>query len=404
MHFPGMAPRACDKCRKGIRMSLNIRFAGLCAIVAAFLFVGAACTSARGADPSANWLTGEKLRQQLDQKVSITWSARAGIPLRQALTHLSQAQQVAIVLDRRVDPDQKIEFTSDDASLDATLKLIASKLSIGVAQVGSVIYFGPEATARRVRTLSVLRHDEAIKLPSAARSRILQLRRWRWDDLATPRDLLANLASECHVTIQGTDRVPHDLWAAGDLPPLNFTDRLTLVAAQFDLTFAIDPTGESVSLVEMPATVEISKSYPFHVASGSQAVVAKLSKSLPEAHIQMSGGKLLVRGRAEDQDFVEAVLAGRTAKQTTVTKGVKVYSLPSVKMGVGDLMRALGKRLNLDVQFDDAAIEAAGLSLKTEVTVNVKDVLEDDMLRAVLDPAGLTFDRKGRSITVRPKK
>ena len=325
-------------------MSLNIRFAGLRMMIAAFACAWAARFVAPGpriADPATTWLTGEKLRQQLDEKVGITWSARSGIPLRQALIHLSQAQQVAIMLDRRVDPDQKIELTSDDVSLDATLKLIASKLSIGVAQVGSVIYFGPEATARRVRTLSMLRHDEALRLPSAPRSRFLQMRAWRWDDLAMPRDLLAALASECHVEIQGTERIPHDLWAGADLPPLNLTDRLTLVAAQFDLTFAIDPTGESVSLVEMPATVEISHSYPFSVAAvGGSAVIAKLSKALPGAHLQMSEGKLLVRGRAEDQDFVAAALAGKPAKQTSVTKGEKVYSLPIATMAVGDLIRA----------------------------------------------------------------
>lgn len=387
-------------------MPVNVPFAGLRMVIAAVFCGGALLApSVRGAEAPAGWLTGEKLRQQLDQKVAITWSARAGIPLRQGLTHLSQAQQVAIILDRRVDPDQKIELTSNDESLDATLKLIASKLSIGVAQVGSVIYFAPEATARRVRTLSMLRHDDALRLPSAPRSRFLQLRSWRWDDLATPGDLLAALSTECHVEIHGTERIPHDLWAAGDLPPLNLTDRMTLVASQFDLTFAIDPTGESVSLVEMPATVEISRSYPFHVASasGGNAIFAKLSKALPTAHIGMNAGKLTVLGRAEDQDFVEAALAGKPAKQTTVTKGEKRYTV-TIAMAVGELIKKLGRQLDLDVQIDDAAIEAAGLSLKTEVKLNVTKVTEDELLQAVLGPAGLTFDRKGRSITVRPKK
>jgi hypothetical protein len=386
-------------------MSLNIRIAGLrMALITLSCAVGLTAPL-RGADQPDGWLTGDKLRLQLEQKVSITWSARSGIPLRQALTHLSQSQQVAILLDRRVDPDQKIELTSDDVSLDATLKLIASRLTIGVAQVGSVIYFGPEATARRVRTLAALRHDEVLRLPSAARSRFLQLRSWRWDDLSTPGDLLATLAAESKIEIQGTDRIPHDLWAGADLPPLNFTDRLTLAAAQFNLTFSIDPTGESVRLVEMPESVEIGRSYPLHVSAGNaDAIVAKLSKALPEAHIRFTAGRLLVRGRAEDQDFVEAALNGRPAKRTTVTQGEKRYTLPVVSMAVGDLIKTLGRRLDLDVQIDDAAIQAAGLSLKTEVKVNVKDASEDDLLRAVLGPAGLMFDRRGRTITVRPKK
>ncbi len=53
-------------------------------------------------------------------------------------------------------------------------------------------------------------------------------------------------------------------------------------------------------------------------------------------------------------------------------------------MGVGDLIRTLGRRLNLDVQFDDAAIQSAGRSLSTEVKVNVKNATEDELLHDVL--------------------
>ena len=388
-------------------MPLKVRFKTLPTLIAAVLV----CTAVQSvpvwaSDAPTTWLTGEKLRTQLEQKVSITWSSRSGVPLRQALVHLSQSQQVAILLDRRVDPDQKIEFTSDDATLDATLKLIASKLSIGVGQVGSVIYFGPEATARKIRTLAALRHEEAKQLPSDAWAEFVRLRPWRWNDLAMPRDLLATLAAQCRIKIDGSEKIPHDLWAAADLPPMNFCDRLTLVAAQFDLTFSIDPSGKSVTLVPIPQAVAISHNYPLHlsIAGGPNAIVKKLIKALPEARIDYSAGRLSVTGRAEDQDFVEAVLEGGHAKQTTVTKSEKRYTLPVVSMAVGDLIRTLGKRLKLDVQFDNAAIEAAGLSLKTEVKVNVKNATEDELLHDVLDPAGLTFNRKGNTITVRPKK
>ena len=104
-----------------------------------------AISSARSsAAETPKWLTGERLRNQLDQKVSVTWS---GVPLRRALKSLSDSQHVAIMLDRRVDPEQKIELTLDDVTLDAALKSIALKMKIGVGQVGSVFYFGPEATA-----------------------------------------------------------------------------------------------------------------------------------------------------------------------------------------------------------------------------------------------------------------
>jgi hypothetical protein len=358
------------------------------------------------ADPAIEWLTGGKLQQRLDGKVSITWSSRSGVPLRQALASLSDDQQVAILLDRRIDPDQTIKLVSDDLSLDATLKLIAGRLSAGIGQVGSVIYMGPKATASRVRTLSVLRHDEAIHLPAHAVSHFLRLQSWKWPDVSTPRDLLADLARESQIEIGGTDHVPHDLWAAADLPPMNFCDRLTLVAAQFDLTFKIDPSGQRVELVPIPKEIEIVRNYPLHLKAGKSAepLVAKLSKSLPGASVNYRAGVLTVRGLAEDQDFVAALLEGGKTSHAPTTQAEKRYSLPATSGEVGKLIGTIGRLLHLDVQFDEAAITGAGLSLKTEVKVDVKLVDQDQLLHAVLDPAGLTFDRQGTTIIVRPKK
>jgi hypothetical protein len=38
------------------------------------------------------------------------------------------------------------------------------------------------------------------------------------------------------------------------------------------------------------------------------------------------------------------------------------------------------------------------------VRVDVKDASAEELLAAVLAPAGLTFDQQGRAITVHPKK
>jgi hypothetical protein len=356
----------------------------------------------RAADSQVAWLTGEKLRVALDQKIGVTW---ANIPLRRALTSLSKSRQVAIILDRRVDPDQKIELTFDDVPLDIALKRIAERAKIGVGQVGSVFYFGPEVSARRIRTLSVLAHEELRKLPAAVRLRLLQLRPWGWDEATAPRDLLDGLALQCDVKFEGLDRIPHDLWAASDLPPLIFTDRLTLVASQFDLTFHFSADGETVKLVDVPETVATVHAYAIPSDPAQVAMILqKLREVLPDAKFEVVDRKLVVRGRSEDQEFVETYLSGRTARTVTVVPGAKkVYQL-SIVMPVGKLVKTLGPRLDLDVRIDEAAIDAAGLSLKKEVKVDVKDASADQLLTAVLAPAGLTFDRQGRVVKVHPKK
>lgn len=356
-------------------------------------------------DEPVSWLTGEKLHAQLERKIGVDWGGTKGIAFRKAMASLARSQKVAILLDRRVDPDQKIELSLDDVSLDAALKTIAGKKDLGVALVGSTICLGPKGTAERLRTLAALRKEEALKLPSAARSRILQSRPMHWDDLATPRDLLAGLASETHLKIDGTERIPHDLWGAADLPPANFIDRLTLIAGQFDLTFDFTDDGATARLVDMPDAPTIEHSYPLRggLAARGKEIEKKLVASLPAAKVEVTGDKLVVRGRAEDQDFVDTYLSGRPAKQTTVGGEKKVYQLKIV-MAVGPLIRTLGKKMDLEVRIDEEAIKAAGLSLATEVQVNVKDVTADELLKAVLAPAGLAFERRGNAINIRPAK
>ena len=371
----------------------------------AILTVWLVAWQAAGAEEPAEhvqWLTGDKLHAQLEQKVGATWS---GLPLRQALSSLARSQRTAILLDRRVDPDQKIEMSFDDVTLDAALKLVAAREQIGMAVVGSTIYLGPPKTAERIRTLAALRKDETRSLSAAARGHFLEVHPWHWDDLAAPSDILSGLATQCSIRINGREKIPHDLWAAADLPAMNFIDRLTLVAAEFDQTFEIGSDGRSVQLVDMPETVVLERSYPLRgaIAEKANEISRKLTESLPEAKIELTGGKLLVRGRAEDHDFVETLLAGAPAKRTTVSPGQKVYTL-AIKMPVGTLVKKLGEKLELEVRLDEPAIQAAGLSLTTEVNVNVKEATADELLKAVLAPAGLTFSRHDKVIDVHPAK
>jgi hypothetical protein len=85
-------------------------------------------------------------------------------------------------------------------------------------------------------------------MPSDLRARLLNQRPLVWPDLAQPRDLVAALAAEAGLSVKLPDSTPHDLWPAVDLPPLTWTDRLSLVLAGFDLTFEIDPAKKTIAL------------------------------------------------------------------------------------------------------------------------------------------------------------
>src|SRR5262249_38110052 len=152
--------------------------------------------------------------------------------------------------------------------------------------------------------------------------------------------------------------------------------------------------GLSAQLIAMPEKPTIEHSYS--TGASPQELVTKLRQipMLAGAEIKVVEGKVSVRGRQEDQDAVSELLAGRAARRTTVTNDQHVYSL-RIEMPVGKLLEALQKQMDLNFQIDKSAIELAGLSLDKPVKLDVKEVSEDELLRSVLEPAGLTFRRLG---------
>ncbi|HZZ27839.1 MAG TPA: hypothetical protein VFE46_07500 [Pirellulales bacterium] len=345
-----------------------------------------------------NWLTDGSLHQALAQRVGIAWS---NLPIRKALESLSKTQKIAIVLDRRVDPNQKIELAFEDVPLLEALGRIASRLQMGVTMLGPVAYFGPISTVLRLRTLAALRSDEASRLSPTERLRWTQAKPWKWPALSAPHDLLAALGNENGVQINGLDRIPADLWAAADLPPLTLPQRLTIVLAQFDFTYEPTADGTSLQIVSMPEKPVIERSYS---VSGVSEVAAQLRqiKMLADAQIEVIGSKLMVRGRQEDQEAVNDMLSGRTAHRSNVSEGRKVYTL-RVELPVGELLEALAKQMGVEIQLDRPAIAAAGISLETKVKVDVKQVSADELLHAVLEPVGLKYVQHDNVFEIKPK-
>jgi hypothetical protein len=221
--------------------------------------------------------------------------------------------------------------------------------------------------------------------------------------LSTPKELLGRLGAENGISIAGLEEIPHDLWAKADLPPMSFVDRLTLVAAQFDRTFALEPSGKSVRLVPLPRHVTLHRSY----APGSAApdiLASQLTKVAPRAKVETAGGKVSVDARAEDHDLIEALILKRNAKQPAGPAGKKVHTLNVKDVPVRRLLAELGRQMDWDVRLDEPAIQEAGISLDMLVSVNVKEVTSDELLRAACEPAGLEFRRRDKVVEIQPAK
>lgn len=352
---------------------------------------------ARAGQPAGSWATGADIKRQLATPASISWNM---VPLARGLASLSNAQRVAIVLDRRIDPGQLVSLAVTSEPIADILQRLATQLRAGYCQLGPVAYIGPPEMAQRLRTLAAMRLDEARALPPASTRKFLAMRSWKWDELTEPAQLVQLLATEAGVTLAGAERIPHDLWPAADLPPLSWIDRLTLVAAQFDLTFRIAEGGKRVELTSVPEEVRVVRNYT--AGRDAKAVVKRWSKDLPAAEVSLAGDKIRVAARVEDHESIESRLRGKPLAPATVTLGPERYQLSIEKAVLTKVIDELAGRLNLTITWDRPALDAAGLSAEQLVTVKIEDADLDALLRAVLNGTGLTFQRQDRAITILP--
>jgi hypothetical protein len=341
---------------------------------------------------AVHWLTGEPLAAQLARPVTISWT---DMPLRDGLTGLSRSQRVAIVLDRRVDPGQEIDLSVDQLPLASALDGLARQLELEQTVIGPVVYIGPPAAAANLRTLVALFEQQSATLPSAVQRRLAKKRPWQWKQLTTPGTLLDELASEGQIDLPDRQRIPHDLWAEAQLPPLSLIESLLLVTIQFDLTCELTE-GAVVRFLPIPERAEIRREYPG--GRDAQRLAERLRTELPDCRVEADNGKVVVYGRIEDHERLRGDRP--TAQAAVVAEAERVYTLMVQDAPLGALLEQLERRLSLDINFDEATLQRAGVELTRRVSFDVQKATIDELLKAALRPAGLKHRRRGNTVEV----
>jgi hypothetical protein len=353
------------------------------------------------------WRTGAAMETELQEPIDLALSEA---PLRKALGDLSLRRRVAVFVDRRVDPDRLLNVDVRDMPLEKALRQIAQSHGLGLTFLGPVAYFGPPQTTARLRTIVELRREELRRLPGRAAKKFLRAEPLRWPDFATPRDLLTQLATANELTIVGLERIPHDLWAAADLPPLSLTEQLTLLLGQFDLTFSVEHAGQRIRLAPLPDDLALLRSYP---APGDPRQTAdRWAAQVPGAKIQVQESWILVRGLLEEQEQISALAhpappkpaAARPTRAARTQVEEKRFTVPKSRGRLEFLLQEYAKRLGVQVKIDREALQRAGISLDQVVSFSVTDATLDELFQAIAASAHCSSRRAGNVIEVSPAR
>jgi len=374
----------------------RVNFAKRCLILLApfHLLLSAQVHLCQAADP--DWKAGIELECQLDSSVGVRWGAN---PLRSALTNLARSQEVAIFLDRRVDPDQAIDFVEESGSLRDLLQRLAERLKLGVGRVGPVVYLGPPPTAAVLATVAARKEDLDRQFPAAVREKLRRTQPLQWPELTTPRELVHRLAREAGLQVEGLEQIPHDLWPEANLPPLNFPQAMSLLLAGFGLTFDYVQEGAAIRLAPLPAKASITRHIPLR---GNPAMAgAEIRRRFPGTPFTIEGSHVVVDSTIEVADGIRRLLDGSSARPKPPAATAKVekrYTLRVQDKSLGAVVAAVAKEVGLEARFDPRIQDLRDKF----VWLDVKDATLDQLLQTLLKPAGLTYQIDQQTLEIRP--
>jgi hypothetical protein len=310
-----------------------------------------------------------------------------------------------VYVDRRTDPSQRVSLEIEDATLSDVLQALSAAASLGYSNLQQLRYIGPTAAAEQLRTVAEVRRAEAGRLPASRQASLELKQSLTWPRLTEPRQLITKLVERRGWRIGRAERIPHDLWAAGELPAMSLTDQLTVLLLGFDLTYEIKPAERTLEIRPLEE-VTIRREYQLRSQSSDATEPLRQVLRAVKSH-RLEATKLTVDARVEEHERLAELLRGRgsqTPADRRSRQAKQVYTLRVQEQPVGAVLNELAARIGWALEIDGEAIRAAGLSLERRVSFSVENSDEDELLDAVLHPAGLDFRREGERLRIVPRR
>ena len=354
--------------------------------------------------------TGRSFAAALKKKVFVSWDQTE---VHDILRSLAVNQQVALLLDRRLNPNQVVNLDANNQSVWNVITMLASHIRAKAVIVGNVVYLAPAEAASQVLTVLELRTAERRKLALrvTSRERLVMFRKqtFRWDDLSRPAELFQSVLSKRGIQlVEGSLEVPHDLWRGANLPQMSASEVLTLILIQFDLTFQWEQKPTLLTIVPLPKQLTITKTY-FPRKQSPEVAAKEWEQRIPGLTASAGSNEVVVEGTVEQHEQLALLMSGRKASRTKPAStskspplsrrefSLKIENVPAI---------ALIEKLNqsgMTINYNERNLKAAGINLQQRISMNVSKVNADRFFMAICKPLGLQYQIQGTTVTLTPK-
>lgn len=300
----------------------------------------------------------DAVARALAAPVTATW---AGLPLRAAANRLGEIGGIAVVVDRRIDPDTLVSLRADKEKLADVLTRVAAAAGAEAVAYAGHVRLVPRGRGAALAAAERMRAEELRGLAPRFRTAALASHQAEWPDGAVPREIVADAAARAGIVIAGLDGLPHDHFPAARIPQLPLADRVDLILAHFDRRVAWKP----------------------RIAGGDQAAVYPLVTIVEAA---AGGGPLLPEPRASPA-------AGEAGAGSTT------YTL-TVAAPLEELLTALARRFALRLDLDRAGLARVGVAPGEIVRLELRDASREQVLDAIAKPRRLAWRIDGDALSV----
>lgn len=201
-------------------------------------------------DVPVRFRVGKEFDKSLTEMTRLSSTA---IPLQTQLTEFTRASGLAIHRDRRTNPRTPISLETDFATRIQVLFEISQTIpETSICVHDNVILLGPADRIHRIPVLVDGAKKTMLDISKRQKNAGSNVRSRsfvpKWNLLAEPRLLIVETAKDAGVEISNADIIPHDVWAAGSLPSMNFAEFTAIILNEFDQTIVADSTGMAVKV------------------------------------------------------------------------------------------------------------------------------------------------------------
>ncbi len=361
--------------------------------------------SAPGAERTPGYRLATDFHTAVAQPLTATWD---NVPLRSLLNSLADNQRVGMLLDRRIDPTITVRLSLQNQSLVAGVQQIADPVDGEPVLVGNTVFVGPAEPTRWLRTAVAGREAELAREDSGI-PELRQFALWNrqtiaWEDLTTPREILAQIAGVFDLKLRNPEVVPHDLWAAATIPHATAAEALLCVLIQQDLDFRWDATGQAITIVPFQEPELIERSYRQPNAAKAREVWRGWQEAWPDLQGKVVGTAIVVSGRIEDHDRLQSPAKATTSPAAETAPPPlrrRKWTLRTENVPVVAIMRELEKS-GVKFQYDAAAFRTAGIDLESRISLNVQQASSDEFFQQLFESVRVKFTIDDLTVRLEP--